>query len=195
MCVRTRRGAELYGRGEPALRGNHPTPRGLAEGRSSGVGQADTDRLRRAPQAGVRPLAEGAARTCPANDGMRLVGESDRSWKNRAHFFAIAANLMRQILVDHARRRNAARRGGDPVMAPLEAAQVGNGSDPVPLDELDEALSRLEAIRPRHSRIVELRFFGGLTTEEAAEALGVSVRTVEREWAFAKAWLFGELSR
>ncbi len=107
----------------------------------------------------------------------------------------IAANLMRQILVDYARRRNAAHRGADPVMVPLEVAQVGNSSDPVPLDELDEALNRLEAIRPRHSRIVELRFFGGLTTEEAAEALGVSVRTVEREWAFAKAWLFGQLSR
>jgi RNA polymerase sigma factor (sigma-70 family) len=65
----------------------------------------------------------------------------------------------------------------------------------VPLDQLDEALNRLEAIRPRHSRIVELRFFGGLTTEEVAEVLGVSVRTVEREWAFTKAWLFGQLSR
>jgi RNA polymerase sigma-70 factor (ECF subfamily) len=156
------------------------------------------DELRRQASAYLRKERPGHVLQTTAlvhESYLRLVGESDRSWQNRAHFFAIAANLMRQILVDHARRRNAARRGGDPVMAPLEAAQFGNVSDPVPLDQLDEALNRLEAIRPRHGRIVELRFFGGLTTEEVAEALGVSARTVEREWAFAKAWLFGQLSR
>jgi RNA polymerase sigma-70 factor, ECF subfamily len=156
------------------------------------------DELRRQASAHLRKERPGHVLQTTAlvhESYLRLVGESDRSWQNRAHFFAIAANLMRQILVDHARRRNAAQRGGDPVMVPLDAAQVGAASDPVPLDQLDEALSRLEAIRPRHSRIVELRFFGGLTTEEVAEALGVSARTVEREWAFAKAWLFGQLSR
>jgi RNA polymerase sigma-70 factor, ECF subfamily len=125
---------------------------------------------------------------------LRLV-DQDIAWENRAHFFAISARLMRQILVDHARERNSIKRGGNQFKISLaEAANLGQdqASDIV---ALDDALKSLAEIDPRQSQIVELRFFGGLTIEETAEVLGVSHTTVERDWNFAKAWLHRELSR
>ena len=124
---------------------------------------------------------------------LRLVDWKDIQWADRAHFFAMAANMMRRVLVDHARRRDRAKRGGHQIQVSLiEAAHL-----PIPeradVLSLDEALQRLETFDPRKSRIVELRFFGGLSLEETAEAVGVSVATVRRDWTLARAWLSREL--
>ena len=125
---------------------------------------------------------------------LRLVDQREVRWQNRAHFFAVAARLMRRILVDHARRRRRAKRGGSAARLPLEEALViaAEKSD-VDLLALDEALERLAAIDPRQSRIVELRFFSGLSIEETAEVLGVSPATVKNDWNVAKAWLRREM--
>lgn len=124
---------------------------------------------------------------------LRLVGQKDVVWQNRSHFFGIAAQMMRRILVDHARRRMAAKRDAG---LRIELAQPGadDPSDREPeLLALDEALTRLEALDARQARIVELRFFGGLTVEETAEIAGISTATVKREWRTARAWLRREL--
>jgi RNA polymerase sigma-70 factor (ECF subfamily) len=123
---------------------------------------------------------------------LRLVDQRRTSWRNRAHFFAVAAGLMRRILVDHARRRSYLKRGGGAraVTLPEIAASPNGGPD---ILALDEALADLEALDGRRRQIVELRFFGGLTQEEIAEALGVSVSTVERQWRLARAWLYRRL--
>ena len=125
---------------------------------------------------------------------LRLVDQREVRWQNRAHFFAVAARLMRRILVDHARRRRRAKRGGPDARLPLEEALViaAEKSD-VDLLALDEALERLAAVNARQSRIVELRFFSGLSIEETAEVLGVSRTTVKDDWSVAKAWLYREL--
>ncbi len=124
---------------------------------------------------------------------LKLVDQTKVRWHNRAHFFGIAANLMRQILVQHARRRHAAKRGGARSSVSLEDA-VGLSEEPVvDLVALDQALIRLDALDPQKSRIVELRFFGGLTVDETAEVLGLSPRTVKRQWRVAKAWLYDQL--
>jgi len=116
-------------------------------------------------------------------------------WQNRLHFFAIAAQQMRRILVDHVRQRQAAKRGGSNIRLPLdEAIGVRSGQD-LDFEALDEALTRLAAIDVQQSRVVELRFFGGLSVEETAKVLNVSERTVKRDWQVAKAWLRRELSR
>lgn len=120
---------------------------------------------------------------------LRLVRQSNVQWQNRAHFSGIAANLMRNILVDYARSRHAAKRGGSQCNLRLEEAATVSGERAADLVRLDGALTRLAAIDPRQSRIVELRFFGGLKIEEIAEILGVSPITVKREWRTAKAWL------
>ncbi len=120
---------------------------------------------------------------------LRLIDASKVKWESRAHFFAIAARLMRQILVDFARERSYQKRGGDAVQVSLEQAlEVGSvkNDDLLALDEALDALARLDE---RKSRVVELRFFGGLTEEEAALALDVSRETVKRDWRLAKAWL------
>ncbi len=124
---------------------------------------------------------------------MRLVDQRRVRWQNRAHFFAIAAHLMRRILVDHARARGAGKRGGGEARVPLHEAD--GGIPPLDVDVLavDAALARLHVLDPRQSRLVELRFFGGLTVEETAEVTGVSPATVKRDWALARAWLFREL--
>lgn len=117
------------------------------------------------------------------------------SWQNRAHFFGIAARLMRQILVDHARARQSSKRGGSvEKLALSDAPQSGQdlASDVI---ALNDALTDLAAIDPQQSRIVELRFFGGLTIEETAEALGLSHTTVEKDWSMARAWLRKEMSK
>jgi RNA polymerase sigma factor (TIGR02999 family) len=124
---------------------------------------------------------------------LRLIGQEHVAWQNRAHFFGIAAQMMRRILVDHARRKKAAKR--DAVTFRIELSAPGEG--PADLDpeilSLDEALKGLEALDPRQARIVELRFFGGLTVEETAEVAGIGTATVKREWRTARAWLRREL--
>ncbi|HME56860.1 MAG TPA: sigma-70 family RNA polymerase sigma factor [Terracidiphilus sp.] len=124
---------------------------------------------------------------------LRLIPQADATWENRAHFFGFAARLMRQILVDHARRRNAGKRGGLINKLPLEKALEFSPERSRELLELDDALRSLESLDPRQSRVVELRFFGGLTEEETAEVLGIWSRTVKRDWRVARAWLRGEL--
>ena len=124
---------------------------------------------------------------------LRLVDQQSMRWENRAHFFGIAARLMRQILVEHARGRRAAKRGGGQYRLSLSKVdRVASGPD-VDLLALDEALVRLEAIDSQKSRIVELRYFGGLGIEETAEVIGVSPATVKRDWSMARAWLRCEI--
>lgn len=119
----------------------------------------------------------------------KLIDQKDARWQNRAHFFAIAAQAMRRILVDSARRHTAMKRGGPAENLPLhEAANISLEPDPILLP-LDEALNELAEIDPQQSRIVELRFFGGLTIEETAEVMKLSTDTIKREWAMARAWL------
>ncbi len=126
---------------------------------------------------------------------LRLVDASRVAWHDRAHFFAVSANLMRRVLVDFARARRSRKRGGAMVTIALSEAQVPIPPPGLDVIALDEALERLAGFDARAARIVELRFFGGLTVEETAEVIAASPRTVKREWAAAKAWLFGELSR
>jgi RNA polymerase sigma factor (TIGR02999 family) len=124
----------------------------------------------------------------------RLFGSARINWKTRAHFFGAVATEMRRILVDYARARNAKKRPGGRVRLSLaDIKAVGTRADE-DLVALDEALMRLEKLEPRASRVVELRFFTGLDEREAAEALGISVSTLKRDWQFARAWLFNELA-
>ncbi len=124
---------------------------------------------------------------------IRLIQDSNLSWQNRAHFFGIAARSMRQILVERARTRRAAKRGGGRVRVTLEPNLLAAEAQTLDLEALDEALGRLDALDADLARVVEVRFFGGLSIEEAAEALGVSPATVKRRWTVAKAWLAREL--
>ena len=126
---------------------------------------------------------------------LRLVGYRRMRWQNRAHFLAVSAQAMRRILVDHARAHVAGKRGDGARKVPLDDAMVIGGPTNIGLLALDEALTRLAAIDPQQSRVVELRFFGGLTMEETAEVMHISTATVGREWRMAKAWLFAEISR
>src|SRR3954470_19515838 len=125
---------------------------------------------------------------------LRLVDVDRLTLQNRTHFFAVAAKLMRQILVDHARRQQAAKRGGGATMVSLEDASPAAQPLSVDVLALDQALDALSAIDARQGSVVELRFFAGLDIAETAEALGISPATVEREWAMAKAWLYRRLS-
>ena len=125
---------------------------------------------------------------------VRLLREANTSWQNRAHFCAIAANAMRQILVEQARAHRALKRGGDHVRVTLaDEAAAAPGHDP-DVEALDEALQALAALEPRQARLVEVRYFGGLTIEEAAEHLGIAPATAKRDWAVARAWLRRRLS-
>ena len=128
---------------------------------------------------------------------LKLFGQREIDWQNRGHFFAIAAQLMRRILVDHARRQLRQKRGGGGVAVELnDALAVPEAAvDAVDALDLDRALQKLEQLDPGQGRIVEMRFFGGLTVEETAAALGMSPATVKREWALAKGWLYRELTR
>ena len=123
-----------------------------------------------------------------------LVDNKRPSWQNRTHFVAAAAQLMRRIMVDHARERHALKRGGGALKVTLDEAAFVTETRSEELLALDEALEKLAAQDPRKSQIVELRYFGGLTAEETAEFLKLSLRTVEREWTMAKAWLYRALS-
>ena len=124
---------------------------------------------------------------------MRLVGYTRMRWQDRAHFFAVAAQVMRRILVEHARRHNLKRGGDVPHVALDEAALVGADAD-VDLVALDDAMTALARVDPRKMQVVEMRFFGGLSVEETAEVLGISPVTVKRDWRVAKAWLYRELA-
>lgn len=126
---------------------------------------------------------------------LRLIGQREVQWQNRAHFFGVAAKMIRRILVDHARGKIAAKRGGAAVKLSLDEALAVSGKKDLDLVRLDEALHGLANLDPRQERIVELRFFGGLSIEETAEVVGISPATVKREWSVAKAWLLREVSR
>lgn len=126
---------------------------------------------------------------------LRLINQQHVEWQNRLHFFAIAAKVMRRILVDHVRERHAAKRGGSDIRLPLEEAMVVLPEQNLDFVALDEALNKLAEIDAQQSQIVELRFFSGLSVEETAQVLEVSERTVKRDWNVAKAWLRRELSR
>lgn len=156
----------------------------------------------------LRGLAGGYFRNQPADHTLqptalvheaflRLIDHSEEKWNGRAHFFAVAATAMRQILVDSARRRRSLKRGGGRArldaseVDPASPARAGDALDPI---DLDDALTTLAQSDPRRSRVVELRFFGGLSMPEIAEALGVSLSTAEADWRAARAWLAARLS-
>jgi RNA polymerase sigma factor (TIGR02999 family) len=126
---------------------------------------------------------------------LRLLKDKQQPWQNRAHFFAIAANSMRQILVERARARAASKRGGSRVRVTMGEDIVAAGEPSIDLLALDEALTKLAGFDPQLARIVELRFFGGLSIEEAADAIAASPATVKRSWSMARAWLKRELSK
>ena len=125
---------------------------------------------------------------------LRLVDVDRMTMRSRTHFFGVAATLMRQILVDHARRQRAGKRGAGATMLSLDEVQAAAPASSVDVLALDQALDALSGIDARQCRVVELRFFAGLNIDETAEALGISPATVEREWAMAKAWLFRRMS-
>ncbi len=125
---------------------------------------------------------------------VRLLREANTSWQNRAHFCAIAAGAMRQILVEQARAHQALKRGGDRLRVTLADDSASAGSPDPDVEALDEALSVLAALEPRQARLVELRYFGGLTIEEASAQIGVAPATAKRDWAVARAWLRRRLS-
>jgi RNA polymerase sigma factor (TIGR02999 family) len=126
---------------------------------------------------------------------LRLTGNAPPQWQDRAHFFGIAAHVMRQILVEYARSRKTAKRGGDACKLTADDAEVQPGRVNVDVVALDDALTDLSKIDQQQSRIVELRFFAGLSIEDTAEALGVSASTVKRDWNTARVWLYRELDR
>src|SRR3954466_1992436 len=125
---------------------------------------------------------------------MRMVDQKGVQWQNRAHFFAVAAQIIRRILVDHARTHNAEKRGGGACKLALDEAIGVSQKRDLNLVALDDAINGLAEMDPQQGRIVELRFFGGLSIEETAEVLGISPATVKRDWAVAKAWLYRDLS-
>jgi RNA polymerase sigma factor (TIGR02999 family) len=126
---------------------------------------------------------------------MRMVDQSRVQWQNRAHFFGVAAQMMRRVLVDHARSQGASKRGGDVEKTPLGEDLVASIERNSELVAIDDALTALEQFDPVKAKVVELRFFGGLSIEETAAATGVSVATVNRQWRMAKAWLFAQLQK
>jgi RNA polymerase sigma factor (TIGR02999 family) len=126
---------------------------------------------------------------------LRMIDESQVSWQSRAHFFGVAAQVMRRVLVDHARRQAADKRGGEFEKLSLDENLDAAQERAAELIALDEALQALASFDPQKSRVVELRFFGGLSVEETAEVLGVSAVTIKRQWRMAKAWLYGRVNR
>lgn len=154
------------------------------------------EELRRIAQAHLRRERVGHTLSTTAlvhEAYLKLIDIERVAWQDRAHFFAVAARQMRRILIDHARTRGRAKRGGDAVQVPLDAAAELPALDDEALLMLDAALSKLEALNERQARVVECRCFVGLSVEETAEALGTSPTTVKRDWAFARAWLNHEL--
>lgn len=156
---------------------------------------AELRRLARGYMRGERPDHTLQATALVHEAYLKLVEEPAIDWQGRAHFFAVAAQLMRRILVDHARAHQAAKRGGLDHKISLEEELIFSEAKSAELLALDEALVRLAEQDPRQARIVELRFFGGLSIEEIAEVLQISPRTVKRDWNMARAWLYEEISK
>ena len=126
---------------------------------------------------------------------IRLVGKTQVTWQSRAHFIAVASTAMRRILIDHARRKKAAKRGGGATMLSIQDSLVeGQPAKSLDLLELDRALEKLQETQPDKARVVEMRFFGGLQESEVAEVMGISTRTVIRYWNFARAWIYSEMN-
>jgi RNA polymerase sigma factor (TIGR02999 family) len=183
--------------------GGRPDPTELAVAASSGVpGAAERllplvyDDLRdRAAKAMARERSDHTLQpTALVHEAFaRLVDQTRVDWKGRTHFLAVAATAMRRVLLDHARARARHKRAGGRGRVPLTEAAVAIGPDRTDLLALDEALRRLEGLDPRQAKVVELRFFGDLTVDQVAEVLGISARTVDAEWAHAKAWLRREV--
>jgi RNA polymerase sigma factor (TIGR02999 family) len=151
------------------------------------------DELRRIAHRYVQREREGHTlqTTALVNEAyLRLAGQQKVAWQNRAHFFAVTAQVMRHILIDHARRRRYAKHGGETQQVSIEDASVMTEQRAADLIALDEALVELAKLDPRKSRVVELRYFGGLSLEETAEVVNVSLMTVRRDWRAAKAWLY-----
>jgi len=156
------------------------------------------DELRRLARQYMRrePAEHTLQTTALVNEAyLRLIEQKEVRWQNRAHFFALSSQLMRRILVGMARTRHAHKRGGTAQQVALEEALVISDERAAELVALDDALTALQALDPRRSRVVELRYFGGLSVEETAEVLQISPETVMREWKRAKAWLYNELSK
>ena len=126
---------------------------------------------------------------------LQLVGQNDIEWENRAHFFAVSARVMRHILVDYARQHSSSKRGGSFQKVALDSEAIVSQERAGELVALDEALEALNELHPRRSKVVELRYFGGLNNTEAAAVLQVSEATIERDWRFARAWLYRELQQ
>jgi RNA polymerase sigma-70 factor (ECF subfamily) len=157
--------------------------------------QQELHRLAARQMAGERP-GHILQPTALVNEAyMRLVYWKEAQWQNRAHVFGTAARIMRRVLVDMARTRGRDKRGGGQVHVSLSEAEQQPAAQRADLMALDEAMKALELVDARKSQVVELRYFGGLSLEEAARVLNVSVATVRRDWSFARAWLFRELSR
>jgi RNA polymerase sigma factor (TIGR02999 family) len=151
------------------------------------------DELRR--QAAVRMSREAAGQTLQPTAlvheaWLRLVGDGNRIWQNRAHFFGAAAEAMRRILIENARRKSRLKRGGDQVRVDSDGAELAATTPDEKILLIDEALETLQVQDPEKARVVVMKFFGGHTNQEVAACLGVTERTVERQWAYAKAWLF-----
>jgi len=125
---------------------------------------------------------------------LRLIGPGTQEIQNRGHFFAIASQQMRRVLVDHARAKHAQRRGGSGIHIELDEARIGAAPTSIDLLLLDESLKHLEGIEPRAAKVVELRYFGGYTDKQVAEVLGVSLATVRRDWDYSRAWLFDRMT-
>ena len=154
----------------------------------------ELSRLARRKMAHERP-GQTLQPTALVNEAyLRLMDVKRLHWHDRAHFYAIAARVMRRILVDRARRRGALKRGDDVELLQMDEADAVSAKPSYDLLELDEALDRLEVLDPRKARVIELRFFTGLNVEESAVALGVSPETVKRDWRLAKAWLKSQLA-
>ena len=154
------------------------------------------DELRRLAQQQLRREPEGhtLSPTALVHEAyMRLIDYSRTEWAGRAHFMAVAATAMRRILVDHARGHRSLKRGGALRRVSLDDVELGAEDRADLLLAIDEALGRLKSVDPRQAQVVECRFFGGMTEEETAEALGIGLRTVKRDWAKAKHWLHGEI--
>src|SRR6185369_8821842 len=126
---------------------------------------------------------------------LQLTRAGDRTWQNRAHFFGAAAEAMRQILIDAARKKSRQKRGGGQIRLNIEDVEIAAVTPEDHVLLIDEALKQLEAESPEEARVVMLKFFGGLTNDEVAESLGVSRRTVDRQWAVAKVWMFQQIRR
>ena len=144
---------------------------------------------------GRRPAGQTLESAALANEAyLKLLRAGGIHCENRVHFLALCSQIIRRVLVDHARNRGVAKRGGDAVRVPLDDARLGAQAGGIELLALDEALESLSRIDARKSRVVELRYFGGLSVEETAEVLRISPETAKRDWRMAKAWLFGALT-